>query len=347
MTFTADQYSQLAQSYDKAAADPLVPPERKAEFAKEAEWFHFLARRERDTRRSDSALTEGNIGPVNDDVVIEPDSSRHSRSMTPFLTMLWLTGAVLYLLTTLLFTNAVNLFGEEDGQTAVTVASRPVEPLPKIANVEDTKPNEQDKPQIKPVAERRHAISPDQPTYEAPTLTAPPLPLPEQELNSPSSEPTQDGARAQSGEMLRVTAAATIRSGPSTTAKKIGTATPGAELQVKARQTDWVEFVDPSSSNTGWIHSSLVAPTTGVGADELATTREAEIPAIEPPKPKLAKRAKPETVAPAQVTERQRKYVDLPDDKAFLSPRKRGSSFLAKRRMRGEGLMSPGFFPPQ
>ena len=50
-----------------------------------------------------------------------------------------------------------------------------------------------------------------------------------------------------------VTAAATIRNGPSASAKKIGTATAGAELKVRAREKDWVQFVDPSSGNTGWI----------------------------------------------------------------------------------------------
>jgi hypothetical protein len=46
MSFTADQYSQIAQGYDQAAADPLVTPEKKEEFAKKAKWFHFLAQRE-------------------------------------------------------------------------------------------------------------------------------------------------------------------------------------------------------------------------------------------------------------------------------------------------------------
>ena len=143
MTFTSDQYSQLAQGYDKAAADPLVAPERKAEFARKAEWFHFLARRGKMSPRTGGAA-ESDFGPLSRDVVIEPNSSAPSkRSIAPFLTTLWLTGAVLYLVNTLLFTNAINLFGDSDVETGVTEASRPVEPLPKIATVEDDKANQQ------------------------------------------------------------------------------------------------------------------------------------------------------------------------------------------------------------
>jgi uncharacterized protein YraI len=349
MTFTADQYTQIAQGYDKAAADPLVAPEQKGEFARKAEWFHFLARRERETSRSGGAA-EGNFGPGRD-IVIEPDSSKpNRRSIVPFLTTLWLTGAVLYFLSALLFTSAINLFGDEDGQTAVTEASQPVKPLPKVAKVEDKKASLQGDQQFKLAADRRHAISPDQPAYEAPDLKVPPSLLPEQKPDSPPPPPesVQDDAGGQSAEVLTATAVATIRSGPSTTAKKIGTATPGAQLQVKARETGWVQFVDPSSGNTGWIHSSLVAPASEAGTDGLATTQEAEIPSVETPKPKLAnKRAKQKPRAPVQVTTQQRKYVDLPDDEQFLSPRRRVPGFLAKRRMLRQGLMSPGFLPPQ
>jgi hypothetical protein len=49
MTFTTDQYSQIARGYDKAAADPFVPKDKREEFAKKAEWFHYLSAREKET----------------------------------------------------------------------------------------------------------------------------------------------------------------------------------------------------------------------------------------------------------------------------------------------------------
>ena len=324
----------------------MVAPERKAEFARKAQWFHFLARRGKTSPRTGGAA----VGPLSRGVVIEPNSSEpNKRSIAPFLTTLWLTGAVLYLVNILLFTNAINLFGDSDVQTGVTEASRPVEPLPKIATVEDDKANQQRGQQLKPSADRRHAILPNQPAFEAPNPTAPPASLPEQKLDTPPppSEPAQDVAGDQPNEVLTVTAAATIRSGPSMTAKKIGTATPGVELEVKARKTGWVQFVDPSSGNTGWIHSSLVASASEAGAKGLAT-QEAEIPTVETPKPKLANKwAKKKPSTPAQVRQQQRKFVDLPEDEQFLSPRRRGPGFLAKRRMLRQGLMSPGFLPPR
>ena len=349
MTFTSAQYSQLAQGYDEAAADPFVRPERKAEFAGKAEWFHFLARRGK-MSPSTGGAAESDVGPLSRDIVIEPTSSApNRRSIAPFLTTLWLTGAVLYLFSTLLFANAINLFGDSEGETAVTEANRPVEPLPQVATVSDDKENHQGGQQWRPSSDTRHARLPNQPAFEAADPTAPPASLPEQKLDTPQppSEPVQD-VGDQSIEVLTVTAAATIRNAPSTTAKKIGTANPGAELEVKARETGWVQFVDPSSGNTGWIHSSLVASASEARAKGLATTQEAEMPNVETPKPKLAnKRAKKKPSTPAQVSQQQRKYVDLPEDEQFLSPRRRGPGFLAKRRMLRQGLMSPEFLPPR
>ena len=136
--------------------------------------------------------------------------------------------------------------------------------------------------------------------------------------------------------VFRVTADATIRNGPSASAKKIGTATAGAELKVRAREKDWVQFVDPSSGNTGWIHVSLVdstSPSEGTW-----------------PMPQLASPVKPSQLAErktvtAKGVQRPTTYAGLPPDEEFLSPKSR-AGLLSRRRMLREGLMSPGFLPP-
>ena len=343
MSFTADQYSQIAQGYDQAAADPLVTPERKEEFAKKAKWFHFLAQRESKHARH---LKEEKVPQLDGNVIAASDSPR--RSMAPFLTMLWLTGAVLYLFSTLLFTNAVNLFGDEDRKLAVAEASRPIESSPKVVK-DDIGAKEQNNRRVTPAAERPHAISPDQPTYEDPAWTVPPYQPPDRELGvSTAAEPVQDVTKSQSAETFTVTADATIRISPSISAKKIGTATSGAELVLTAREPDWVQFIDPSSGNRGWIHSSLVAPASRAGAESLAPTREAENQTVEIPSPNPAKkRANAKPAAPTQATDQKRRYVELPHDEGFSSARSRGPGLLAKRRMLREGLLSPGFLPPR
>jgi hypothetical protein len=339
MSFTADQYSQIAQGYDQAADDPLVTPEKKEEFAKKAKWFHFLAQRESKHART---LKEDVIPQLDGDVITASDTPR--RSMAPFLTLLWLTGAVLYLFSTLLFTNAVNLFGDEDRKLAVAEARRPVESSPKVVR-DDIEAKVQNNRPVKPAAERPHAISPDQPTYEDPALTVPPYQPPERELGvSSAAEPVQKVTR----EVFTVTADATIRISPSISAKKIGTAASGAELVVTAREQDWVQFTDPSSGNSGWIHSSLVASASRAGGQGLAPSIEAENRTVETATPKPArKRANAKTTTPTQATEQKRKYVELPDDEGFVSARRRGPGLLAKRRMLREGLLSPGFLPPR
>jgi len=238
MTLTADQYYQVSQGYALAAADPFIPPDRREAFAKQAEWFEFLGRREDGAIRSD-----GNAGRGNSDLAARPlagevgDSEWSRRSMRPLVTTLWFTGAALSLIGTLLFTNALYLFGDDDRQKVGTQLTLSLVPAPKVASVA-AKATEQGKRQFQPTADS----------------------APQEELSSPSPppEPIEDLGTGPPPEVLKVTANARIRNGPSTSAEKIGTATLGTAIQVKAREGAWVQFVDSSSGKIGWIHSSLV-----------------------------------------------------------------------------------------
>ena len=44
MALTADQHSQIASVYEKAAADHMVPLQQRQAFARKASWFRTLAR---------------------------------------------------------------------------------------------------------------------------------------------------------------------------------------------------------------------------------------------------------------------------------------------------------------
>jgi hypothetical protein len=44
MALTAEQHSQIATLYEKAAADRMVPAPQRAAFARKAEWLRMLAR---------------------------------------------------------------------------------------------------------------------------------------------------------------------------------------------------------------------------------------------------------------------------------------------------------------
>jgi SH3-like domain-containing protein len=59
---------------------------------------------------------------------------------------------------------------------------------------------------------------------------------------------------------VKVMSPASIREGPSTSAAIVGVAQPGAEAQVVAHKSDWIEIIDPGSKKTGWIHQSFLVP---------------------------------------------------------------------------------------
>jgi hypothetical protein len=44
MTLTAEQHSQIATAYEKAAGDHMVPPQQRSAFTRKANWFRMLAR---------------------------------------------------------------------------------------------------------------------------------------------------------------------------------------------------------------------------------------------------------------------------------------------------------------
>jgi hypothetical protein len=318
--FKPDQYTQIAKSYDGAAADPLLPEDKRREFAKQAEWFHYLAAREK---------VNGANADSGQDVSRPPTSA-----FAPFLTSLWLTGAALYLITTLLFTNAIGLF-TDDIPKQVSDVRRPIERELKTASVE-----EKAKAAV-PAAERPHAISPNQPSYEAPELMLPKVTEQPSTFPGTTEEESPPPSTAEA-EMLKVTEAATIRNGPSATAKVIGTATPGAELDVRGHENGWIQFVDPSSGNSGWIQSNLVAEAGSTEANRPTQATVGETQTAQQKKPvKKAKIAQPRPKL-------GQRFADLPEDEDFLADRgTRRKGFVAKRRMLREGLMSRGFRPPQ
>jgi hypothetical protein len=138
----------------------------------------------------------------------------------------------------------------------------------------------------------------------------------------------------------------------------IGTARPGAELQVKTREQGWVEFIDPESGNAGWIESYLLmAPSS---TEEISGMPESSVEARSstPYKPKTVKsRVKKKPSGSAQVAKqllerpstpaRDRVRADLPDDKGFINAPPPRMGFFAKRRMLRQGLLSPDFVPPR
>jgi hypothetical protein len=320
--FTPDQYTQIAKSYDGAASDPLVPEDKRQEFAKRAEWFHYLA-----------ARGTGNVASEHPGHDSSPPATS---SVAPYLTTLWIMGAALYLISTLLFTNAIGLFSDDNARQVSEV--RPATNRELKTAMVDEKAN----PAVL-APERPHAISPNQPSYEACELRPPKATEQKPSALPVTAEPTTAAPPGPEPEMLKVTEAATIRNGPSTTAKVIGKATPGAELQVQQQQNGWTQFGDPSSGKSGWIQSKSIAeaiPPTAANPPSRTALEEVPIPQQK----KSVRKAK---MTPPRSKLGQR-FADLPADEDFFADRgTRRKGLLGKRRMLREGLMSPGFRPPR
>jgi hypothetical protein len=152
------------------------------------------------------------------------------------LAWLWLTGAVLYALSTFLSVDVPNhMGGENPGAVPPAVAKGQI-PTQKSESVSDA-PNE-------PIAAASSSsldlasAAPQRPSDRAEEVSALPR--------------TAPAAR------FVVRSAANIRNGPSSQSNLIGTAPEGAELEAAERTGRWVRFVDPVTSYTGWIYDGLL-----------------------------------------------------------------------------------------
>jgi SH3-like domain-containing protein len=209
------------------------------------------------------------------------------------LLSLGIAGGLVYLSSTGLFTEAVNLIDGQSHQASnissnISSASttRPEGPgvgtsqmvagadSPHAIEIEDgaskspaaqpsvsTSEGEQIQPATPPPSAAPRAVEEpalssaqgDQPPSSAPK--EPPVSSAETNHQLPTAKPPPSAALNQP-EFVRVTSAAKIREGPSATAEVVGLAHPGAEAQVVSHDSDWVQIIDPASKKSGWIQSS-------------------------------------------------------------------------------------------
>jgi hypothetical protein len=158
---------------------------------------------------------------------------------------LWVTGGVLCAICMLFLGVPVKLFSSDDA-AATRSAKREASTLPpysKSAQFDKLEP-------INPAAANSpHAIAVDQAASETAVDGLQPI-----EARQVPSSPQR--------ERVKVASAANIRSGPSASAAIIGIAHAGAEAEVAARDSEWVQIMDPAFSKAGWIHSRFLVPAT-------------------------------------------------------------------------------------
>ena len=197
-----------------------------------------------------------------------------------------------------------------------------------------------------------HAITPDE---------APPNPVvssgasPQQTHPAEKSEPqprfsqqvVAEPAFSQApGEQLRVTAQTSIRSGPSEAAEVIGTAHAGAKLRVKSSEAGWVQFVDPAAKKSGWISGADLAPAEETEFQSTASAKPEQPEPTASARPKQREKTvklKPPKVAP-KLRQLTPTYAELPADREFVPPVRRGLfSLFWKRRLTADQFSPPPY----
>jgi len=196
--------------------------------------------------------------------------------MKPAQIGLWAVGAAMCAISIGFLFDDIGRGGHQTPIGEAPSRSAPAQELVALITPESPQP---DQPNVlDPVAQdSSHAIVPDTPQVTAPSppaeANAPSADLPTSQATAPSPEPavkevsppitSQPSAPAKpSGdpsatmprdELVTITSAAIIRSGPSSSADIIGRAHTGAKARVATTESAWTQIVDPASGNNGGV----------------------------------------------------------------------------------------------
>jgi hypothetical protein len=129
-----------------------------------------------------------------------------------------------------------------ENATAGNSVSTPMPPMPPARQV-----------QLAPQAPQATALTPAADAAPQPDLSA-------------AEGATVAQQQQQADEWVAISSGgANVRSGPSSSASRLGTLRPGQALRVVSREDGWVQVASPNGLETGWIYERLVEPTATQG----------------------------------------------------------------------------------
>jgi hypothetical protein len=251
--------------------------------------------------------------------------------MKQSLAWLWLIGGVLYAGSVWLSADPVNIAGNR-GQTPASSSSA-------IGTPSSVPPITESPKSERLVEARPEPIAPQ--SSLDPGLSRPGTASEQVQ----KAEAAKELSTADPAERFVVRSAANIRNGPSARSTLIGTAPAGAELEVAERDGGWVRFVDPVTSNTGWIYEGLL---TGIGAQSVTVEHSNAASVSTAARPKAKVQARNATRPASGGASKQGAggrpfalgYSPNPSAEAFAT-NKRRFGFFGRRRMVREGLLGP------
>jgi hypothetical protein len=129
------------------------------------------------------------------------------------------------------------------------------------------------------------------------------LALPKAAATPPSSSPSaasearptyarSDGTAYQQTEWATVVLAAKVHGEASVSSPTLRFYQPGTALQVVSRRNGWIQIIDPTSEERGWVLEQYLVPADGPAATQTALTSNAGNVAAQPPRANSASRAK-------------------------------------------------------
>src|SRR5262245_49555133 len=186
----------------------------------------------------------------------------------------------------------------------------------------------------------------DLPSLAGPRSQEASLPLPEPAVtaasNSPSpgseakSNPARPGATAyQPIEWAKVALAAKVHGAASVSSPTLRFYQPGTALQVVSRQNGWVEIIDPTSGERGWVFEQYLVPADGPTTTQTAMATTTGKVAAEQANP--APTAKKRIRASRRAARMPDKFADTQFDRRWeRRAARRGGLFFFGRFARAE-----------
>ena len=171
---------------------------------------------------------------------------------------LWLVGAAVLAISTLIFVDALSpRIGREFASKVNNRSASDTAPQHQLLSPGSDPPAF---PAAPPRAQSAHAIDPEQRQVQ----TSQPLSPATSGQQAATMESSTSAQLKYGDQLLKITSAVSIRNGPSASADIIGIAYAGTVARVASRDSGWTQIVDPSSGRTGWIDSTVLSPLTHI-----------------------------------------------------------------------------------
>jgi hypothetical protein len=151
-----------------------------------------------------------------------------------------------------------------------------------------------------------------------------------------ASTTTTDETEQEAVKWVRMTQTVRMRSQASVTSPRLQSYSAGSKAQIVGRKNGWVQVLDPTTNERGWVYHTYLTSIDAPSAAELvAASKPRPVKVASPTSPKSTRTAQPTNLA--KVTKAKRRH----NRQAWRAERRRGLGLFKRRKAQRAWALGP------